>query len=130
MVELFCRVSSTGRRILNLTSCVIMNNRTCNVARADLQKIMALKRAILESAELLGYKQYQIARSCDCFCVFLLPYPQNILKPHPITKYDALRTSVQKKSGHSEQPCEFDQTLIFPPPAKKISGLARETRGG
>ena len=31
-----------------------MNNRACNVAQADLQKIMALKRAILESAELLA----------------------------------------------------------------------------
>ena len=46
-------------RILNLMSCVIVNNRACNVARADLQKIMVLKRAILESAELLGYKQYK-----------------------------------------------------------------------
>ena len=37
-------------------------------ARADLQKIMALKRAILESAVLLGYSSMQ-NRSCDCFCV-------------------------------------------------------------
>ena len=95
-----------------------MNNRACNVVRADLQKIMALKRAILKSAELLS----SINESCDCFCALLLPYPQDILKPHPITKYDALRTSVQKKSGHSDR-----VTLIFPPPAKKISGLARET---
>ena len=56
-----CSAESTvlAGQILNLTSRVIMNNRACNVARADLQKIMALKRAILESAELLGYKQYK-----------------------------------------------------------------------
>ena len=101
-------------------------------ARADLQKIMALKRAILESAVLLGYSSMQ-NRSCDCFCGVLYHHPQNILKPHPITKYDALCTSVQKKSGHSEQldHASLTRPLFFNHPVKKkISGLARETTWG
>ena len=81
-----------------------MNNRACNVARADLQKIMALKRAILA-------------------------LPTGYLEAHPITKYDALSTSVQKKSGHSEQldHASLTRPLFFHRPAKNISGLARET---
>ena len=79
---------------------------------------MALKGAILESVDM---KEKQI-EAATVWMILLYHYPQDILKPHPITKYDALHTSVQKNSGHSEQldHASFDQTLIFQPPCKKM----------
>ena len=80
---------------------------------------MALKRALFESAKFLGYNY-------DCFCRGPDTFVQ---KPYPITKYDALRTSVQKKSEHSEQlgHASLTRPLFFNRPTKKISGLACET---
>ena len=113
MVELFCTVSSTVAR--RITHAMLMSR-----ARADLQKIMLSWRVLCCWATAV----------CKIEAVTVFVYFCTITHrlSHSNTKYDALRTSVRKKSGHSEQldHASLTRPLFFYHP-RKISGLARET---
>ena len=91
------------------------------------------KGCLFQSAELLGYssmKEKQI-EAVTAFVEGMILLVQAILKPHSITKYDVLHTSVQKKTGHSEQldHASLTRPLFLNRPAEKEKkkGLARET---
>ena len=74
-----------------------MNNRACNVNEPSSSR----------SAEDLGFEKGYLGEGLCCWAIALckieavtvfvyfctITYPQTILKPHPITKYDTLRTS-------------------------------------